>query len=73
MDEHNDSLILLLTYVQAEVDSWTKVNWKPKYSRTSFLILIIFWNYSDKTVLIPSLIKVNCVEVILKCLTKILE
>jgi hypothetical protein len=59
--------------MQTEVDGWTTVNWKPKYSKTTSTILSIMWNYADKTVLVPNLIKANCVEVILKILTKVLE
>ncbi|CAM4775638.1 unnamed protein product [Rotaria magnacalcarata] len=73
LNDYNDSLTLLLNFVKAEFDSWTMPTWKPEYSKTVSSILIFFSNYADRTILIPNLIEINCVENILQWLTKLLE
>ncbi|CAM4887948.1 unnamed protein product [Rotaria socialis] len=73
LNGYNDSLTLLLNFVKAEFDSWTMPTWKPEYSETVSSILIFFCNYADKTILIPNLIEINCVENISQWLTKLLE
>ena len=67
LSSYNESLLLMLNYVKGEIDRWTS----PKYSRTTMAILLFIHGYAEKTVLIPNLIKVGCVEIVLKCLTNI--
>jgi hypothetical protein len=65
LSNYNQSLLLMLNYVQAEISSWTRSN----CSSVTMSILLFMRSYAEKTVLVSNLIKAGCVEVILKCLT----
>jgi hypothetical protein len=67
LSDYNENLLLMLNYVQAEIHNWPM----PNYSSVTMSILLFIRSYADKTVLVPNLIKVGCVETVLKCLTKV--
>jgi hypothetical protein len=58
-------LLLMLNFIKDELEPDSSIT----YSTVSQLILSFIWNYADKTVLIPNLIKIGYPEAILKWLS----
>ncbi|CAF1478853.1 unnamed protein product [Adineta steineri] len=66
-ESHNNQeiLLLLLNYIKSDFESDLSLN----YTHTTQLILTFLWSYSDKTIVVPNLIKTGYPEAILKWLT----
>lgn len=60
--DNQESLLLMLNFMKNEFESDSS----SIYSKTTESILSFIWNYSDKTVIIPNLIKIGYPEAILK-------
>ncbi|CAF2143870.1 unnamed protein product [Rotaria magnacalcarata] len=69
LNDYSETLSLILNCVQTEIYSCTTSN----YSKTTTSILLFVCTYSDKTVLIPNLIKTDFVKGVAECLKKVHE
>jgi hypothetical protein len=63
--DNQEPLQLMLHFVKDDLEADSS----STYSTVKELILTFLWNYSDKTVIVPNLIKAGCPEAILERLT----
>lgn len=72
LEEPRDSreiFLLLLNYMKGELDPGSTF----PYSKTTQLILSCLWSYTDKTVVVPNLIKSGYPEAVLQWISSLLE
>jgi hypothetical protein len=63
--DNQETLLLMLNFIKDELDP----NSSFTYSTVTDLILAFLWNYADKTVVVPNLIKVGYPEAVLRWLS----
>ncbi len=63
--DNQEILRLMLNYIKGELDPQSSL----PYSVTTRMIFSFLWNYADKTVVVPNLIKVGYPEAVLKWLS----
>jgi hypothetical protein len=63
--DNQEVLLLMLKFMKADLEPDSA----STYSHITYLILFFSWNYSDKTVVVPNLIKIGYPEAALKWLS----
>ena len=64
LDNH-ESLLLMLNYIKDDLE----INSEATYSNTTDSILSFLWNYADKTIIVPNLIKAGYPKAVLNWLS----